>query len=84
MIYSELRELIVHALRSIEVVSEEQQAAMKADPALDLNLGELGIDSVSVMDFCVVIEDRINRDLDIPELIENPTVNKLAQHLAAG
>jgi len=46
-------------------------------------LGELGIDSMAVVDLCMGVEEKTGRELRVEEIIDNPTIDQLAGHLAA-
>lgn len=79
-----IRESIIKALHGIKVFNDEVRDAYLADIDKDVALVELGIDSVSVMDFCLLLENDLGREVEILELIDNPTLNTLAKHLVAG
>jgi len=55
---------------------------MKAAPGVEIVLSELNIDSMKVIDLCNVLEEAIGRDIEIEELVENPSVDALAMHFA--
>lgn len=59
----------------------EQASATITLVTTDVALACLGIDSISVIDLCMDIEENIGREVLIEELIENPTLNKLAKFL---
>jgi acyl carrier protein len=82
MTEAELRHVILDALVTIEKLDGTEAQTARDDARKDIIFGDLGIDSVTVMDFCVLIEDRIGRDLEVVEIVDNPSVNKLARHLA--
>jgi acyl carrier protein len=77
------RECIIKALHGIKVLDEAARDAFLAEPQKDVALVELGIDSVSVMDFCLLLENDMGREVEILELIDHPTLNTLAAHFAA-
>jgi acyl carrier protein len=77
------RAMLLEVLQSMELISQSDKAAALEPGAEDIQLGELGIDSMAVVDLCVAVEDKIGRELHVEEIIDNPTVNLLAVHLAA-
>jgi acyl carrier protein len=70
----EARTAILNVLKGLELVDDDQAAAP------DIEFAGLGIDSMLVVDLCVGLEEQIGREVTIEELIENPTVNQLADH----
>jgi acyl carrier protein len=82
MIVSDTRTSILNALVGIKVMDDSTRAEFLAEPTKDIALVELGIDSISVMDFCLLIENDIGREIEIFELVDNPSLNILAAHLA--
>lgn len=76
------KSMLLEVLCSMELIAHSQKAAALEPGAEDIQLGELGIDSMAVVDLCVAVEDRIGRELRVEEIIDNPTVNLLAAHLA--
>ncbi len=66
---------ILEILAELELLDGELQAP-------DVEFASLGIDSIKVVDLCVALEERFGREVSIEELVENPTVNQLANHLA--
>ncbi|MCA0433097.1 MAG: acyl carrier protein [Proteobacteria bacterium] len=79
--YEEVRKAVVASLAEIEALDAKAAAGMLADPASDVELASLGIDSMKVVDFCMLVEKAVGREIDIAELIDNPTVNALAEFL---
>jgi acyl carrier protein len=77
----EFRVVIIDALVGIKSIDSDRRQALLADINADIELATLSIDSMSVIDLCMVIEEKTNREVLIEELIENPTINKLAKHL---
>lgn len=59
-------------LHSMDVISEVERDAAAAPGADDI---ELGIDSIKV-------DGKIGRELRVEEIIDSPTVDMLATHLA--
>jgi acyl carrier protein len=79
---SEARKQILDILVGVELVAAERRQRLLEQPAEDIQLAELGIDSMKIVDLCVGLEEQIGREISVEELIENPTVNKLAGHFA--
>jgi acyl carrier protein len=79
---NEARKQILDVLVGVELVTAGQRQHLLEEPAGDIQLAELGIDSMKIVDLCVGLEERVGREISIEELIENPTVNKLADHFA--
>lgn len=48
----------------------------------DIRLDTLKLDSVSVFNFCMALEDAIGREISLGELIDNPTIHSLSKHLS--
>jgi acyl carrier protein len=82
MSVSEVRKQILDILAGLELITAEQSNRLLEEPTGDLELAELGIDSMKIVDLCVGLEEQIGREVSVEELIENPTVNKLADHFA--
>ena len=38
---------------------------------------------MAVINLCVALEETLHRDVEIEELIEHPSLNQLARHIAA-
>jgi len=74
--------MLLDVLHSMELISHSDRAAAVEPGADDIPLGGLGIDSMAVVDLCVAVEDKIGRELRVEEIIDNPTVDLLAAHLA--
>lgn len=72
--------IIVEALQSIGKLTREQAAQLQAQ---DIDIAALGLDSVSITDFCMALEERIGREIEVDELIENPSIKGLARHLSS-
>lgn len=78
----EAQAMLLEVLHSMELISESDRDAAGEPGAGDIELGGLGIDSMAIVDLCVAVEDKIGRELRVEEIIDNPTVNLLATHLA--
>ncbi len=81
MVREEARLMLLDVLASMELISESDKAAAAEGKAGDIEFGELGIDSLAVVDLCSGVEKRIGRELRVEEIVDNPTVNQLAAHL---
>ena len=82
MTEAEARSLIINALAQCNVLDAEAKALYERDPGSDVELATLGIDSMAVINLCVALEETIHRDVEIEELIEHPSLNQLARHIA--
>jgi acyl carrier protein len=81
MSVEEANAMILEVLGALELVDKETGKRF-AEGGPDIELGTLGIDSMKVVDLCVGLEERLGREVEIEELVENPTVRKLARHFA--
>ncbi len=80
--YLEFRNVILNALVGIKCFTPEKAAELAATEGEDVELIKLGIDSMSVIDLCMDIEENTGREVLIEELIDNPTINKLAKFMS--
>jgi acyl carrier protein len=80
--YTDFRDVIINGLVGIKVFSPEQAANASANESIDVELATLGIDSMAVIDLCMDIEEHSGREILIEQLIDNPTINKLAKFLS--
>lgn len=80
----EAKAMLLDVLQSMELLTPAQRAAAGEAGAEDIQFGGLGIDSMAVVDLCVGVEEKIGRELRVEEIIDNPTVDLLAGHLAEG
>lgn len=78
----EAKAMLLDVLNSMELISQADRDAAGEPGADDIQFGGLGIDSMAVVDLCVAVEDKIDRELRVEEIIDNPTVNLLAAHIA--
>jgi aryl carrier-like protein len=69
--------VILGALEELGALSDAQARLLEGE---DMDLAALGLDSIKVVDFCLLLEQRIGREVAVDELIMNPTVRKLAAH----
>ncbi|QIG50921.1 acyl carrier protein [Nordella sp. HKS 07] len=84
MTADEARGMVLSVLQNLELIDEKQMRELLGTRILDIELAGLGIDSMKVVDLCVGLEERIGREVEVEELIENPSVNSLAAHFAKG
>ena len=82
MTAGEAKVMILNLLQNLELIDEKQKADALAGQAFDIELAGLGIDSMKVVDLCVGLEEEVGREIEVEELIENPSVNQLAAHFA--
>lgn len=82
MTADEARQMILNVLVNLDLVDATQKDALLAARQGDIELAGLGIDSMKVVDLCVGLEEGVGREIEVEELIENPSVNKLAEHFA--
>lgn len=80
--YTEFRNAIINALFNIKTFTPEQLSATTSNELMDVEFTSLGIDSMSVIDLCMDIEQNTGREVLIEELIDNPTINALAKFLS--
>ena len=80
--YLEFRYVILNALVGIKCFTPEKAAEFAANAGDDVPLATLGIDSMSVIDLCMDIEEKTGRVVLIEELIDNPTINELAKFMS--
>jgi acyl carrier protein len=78
---SEARKHILDVLVGVELMTAERRQRLLDEPAEDIRFAELGIDSMKIVDLCLGLEERAGREILVEELIENPTLNELADHL---
>lgn len=79
---AEARDIILNALAKAGVLNGAEHDRFKSDPATDVPLASLGIDSMAAINFCVALEEVLLRDVEIEELVENASLARLAHHLA--
>lgn len=82
MTADEAKAMILTILQDLELIDEKQKSDVLAGQGADIELAALGIDSMKVVDLCVGLEERIGREVEVEELIENPSVSQLAAHFA--
>jgi acyl carrier protein len=83
MTVNELRDIVLESLVESKLLTEAERDRLRGEPASDLDLASLKIDSLKIVDWCMALEGRVKREVQIEELVENDTLNRLAKHLAA-
>ena len=78
---AEAKSALLAVLQSLELISPSERADAE-EGGKDIEFGGLGIDSMAVVDLCVGVEEKIGRELRVEEIIDHPTVDLLAAHLA--
>lgn len=78
----QFRNHIIATLSSIGQLSEDRVSALRGSIDADTNFVDLEMDSLTALDFCVGLEDVIGGIVEPADLVEHPSVNALAQHLA--
>lgn len=73
-------EAILGALLKLNVVSDDQCANVRQNE--DIELRTLSLDSMGLFNFCLDLEDTIGREIQLSELVQNPSVRQLAKHLS--
>ncbi len=76
----QILDAVLAALLKLNVVSEDQCAKVRQSEDIELNT--LNLDSMGVFNLCLDLEEIIGREIQIPELVQNPSVRLLAKHLA--
>lgn len=82
MTANEAKIMILNILQNLELIDEKQKDEVLSGQAADIELAGLGIDSMKVVDLCVGLEEEVGREIEVEELIENPSVNQLAAHFS--
>jgi acyl carrier protein len=76
------RTQIIATLASMGQLADERRLTLQASADRDLAFVDLEMDSLTALDFCVSLEDTIQRTIEPADLVEHPSVNALARHLA--
>jgi acyl carrier protein len=74
--------MILDVLAATGLIAEDRRADMLAGRVSDIEFAGLGIDSMRVIDLCLGLEARLGREIEVEELIENPSLKRLADHFA--
>ncbi len=78
----QFRNQIIATLTSMGQLSEDRLSALRGSTDADADFIDLEMDSLTALDFCVGLEDAIGGTIEPADLIEHPSVNALARHLA--
>ena len=79
---NEARAAVLKAMLDTAVIDQAEHARMSGSPGSEVLLAELNIDSMKVIDLCNALEDALGREIEVEELVENPSVDALARHFA--
>ena len=78
----QFRNHIIATLSSIGQLSDDRVSTLRSSVDADANFVDMEMDSLTALDFCVGLEDVIGGIVEPADLIEHPSVNALARHLA--
>jgi len=62
---------------------EGEEAISPDNPTADLRFSDLEMDSLTVLDFCVALEDQTGHSIEPSDLVQYPSVDALARALEA-
>jgi len=79
----EAKLMLLDVLLGMELITPQEKGTALQGEANDIQFGELGIDSMAVVDLCMGVEKVTGRELRVEEIIDNPTLDQLAGYLAA-
>lgn len=74
--------MILDVLAATGLIDEGRREDVLAGRAGDVEFAALGIDSMRVIELCLGLEARLGREIEVEELIENPSLKRLADHFA--
>lgn len=83
MTSDETRRIIIDSLHEIALLSDQDRERLLAAQDADVDLASLSIDSLKIVDWCMALESKVKREVQIEELVEHDSINKLARHLAS-
>jgi acyl carrier protein len=75
------RESILQALQQTGILSPEALKTVQADESADIDFESLDIDSLSVFDLCLSLEEISGVEIEPEDFIDNRTLSSLAKHL---
>lgn len=78
----QFRNHIIATLSSIGQLSDDRVSMLRSSVDADANFVDMEMDSLTALDFCVGLEDAIGGIVEPADLVEHPSVNALAHHLA--
>lgn len=77
------RGLIVEALDQVTGARNLAEfAPALADPLADVRFDALGLDSLTGIEFCFAMEERVGVELELSDLLKHDSVNRLAAFIA--
>lgn len=79
----ETRIIIIESLHGIELLSDQERDRLMSEKDADVDLASLSIDSLKIVDWCMALENKLSREVQVEELVENDSINKLARHLSS-
>lgn len=83
MTFDETRTIIIESLHGIELLSDQDRERLLGEKDADVDLASLSIDSLKIVDWCMALESMVKREVQVEELVENDSINKLARHLSS-
>jgi len=83
MTFDETRTIIIESLHGIELLSDQERDRLLGEKDTDIDLASLSIDSLKIVDWCIALESKVKREVQVEELVENDSINKLARHLSS-
>jgi acyl carrier protein len=84
MTFEEARDQILMAIHfAIGALDEKQVANILAARGGDVDLSDLGLDSIATMEMCLEIEEKTGIELDFGDLAQHFSVNALAKYMVA-
>lgn len=84
MTFDEARKLLLDALHEAAGVLHDRKFADQiVGSDKDIPFSEIEMDSLAVMEVCLMIDDRTGIEVDPADLIANPSLNALATLVAA-
>ncbi len=78
----QFRNRIIATLASMDQISGDRLESLRASVDADADFVDLEMDSLTALDFCVGLEDAIGGAIEPADLVEHPSINALARHLA--
>ncbi len=83
MTSDETRQIIIESLLASNLIDAAERDRFLSDENMDVELASLSIDSLKIVDLCMALESKIKREVQVEELVEHDSLNKLARHLAS-
>lgn len=82
MTNTQYREQIIDTLADMGQIEADRKTSLLATADSDLSFVEMEMDSLTALDFCVSLEEKTQRTIEPADLVDHPSVNALARHLA--